>query len=102
LHAEDVKLYRYTWPDDRDEIERDGLRGGPPFENQVFSWEKLEQAHAYRRRKNASGWGDIWSFEDEGRSRPSPASGDGGMVLDGKVPPDKLIRLEHDAYLPRD
>ena len=97
-----LRLYRCTWPDDRDHIRRNGLRGRPPFEDRVFAWSTFDQADTYRQHLNASGWADIWSFDDEGRSRLSPESGDGGRVLDGTVPPEKLIGLEYDAYSSHD
>jgi len=76
----------------RERIESDGLR--PMRHDLLFVWPTLEAAHAYRFRMNASGWVDVWAFDDDGESRESPApiieAGATARVLDRPVPPDRL------------
>ena len=45
---------------------------------------------------NASGWADIWEFDDRGRSEPSPGANDEAKVIGGDVPPDDL-KLVYEA-----
>lgn len=87
-----VLLYHCADPAHRSQIEREGLQG-VRFESQVFGWPSLASAHKYRQAMNASGWADIWAFEDHGMSQPSPlmSGGDQARVLAGDVPRENLV-----------
>ena len=91
-----MRLYHCAEWQSRPWICENGLVGRDPFGDRVFAWETLPAAHAYRFRKNLTGWADIWSFDDAGLSIPSEASGEAGRQLYGTVPRDRLT-LEYRA-----
>lgn len=60
----------------------------------LFVWPTEDAAHEWRKGMNASGYADVWAFDELGGSRLSPGgticAGVTARVLDRPVPPRKL------------
>jgi hypothetical protein len=90
-----MKLFHCAIPEARAVIGNEGLRTTRE-DGYIFAWSSFRAADAYRFEMNASGWADIWEFDDRGRSEPSPGANDEAKVIGGDVPPDDL-KLVYEA-----